>query len=218
MSGLSDNTKISLSVVASGLIPSFAAPGVVYCVEKVAPSQMTWLKKIFAKHLIEPNFAVFEKLSKGVEKAHEKHREQRREERLKRGEIIKDETPPTKQERAYDISDSLVKGAVALGWDFVGTYVVQKLLNKVLKANVKAFNTSVFDLSVYLGCIATFPTVFAGFFEGINHSSSRIVQKITGMDKKSADNLALPFTYTTLPGIASTALTLLYAHAVKGRG
>ncbi len=214
---VSNRKKDAASVFAAGLTGMAVAPGVVYTAEKLLPSQMKGLKNFLARNVIEPHLEFFGRLSKGLDEAHERYDDRQEKLQLARGEKVQPRPPESRQQRAYNIADSITRTGLALGSDFVITAAMQALCNRVFKLNVHPTKTAFWESTLQLGGIALMPTLFAVPSENIHHGLSKMLNKVLGMSKKSADDIALPFTYVTLPGLAATGLMMAYAPHSNGR-
>jgi hypothetical protein len=203
------------------LVPEvLAAPvatlGAVYCMQQI-PKQMNWLSSTVSKHIVQPHLKTFEYFGKGLRKAHQEYDAKRNEERLARGEPIKKEINETPAERAFAISDLMVKALVALGADFTATYGLQRVLNKSLGAGIAPFKTAITESTVHLGVMALMPTMFAKFSEHVHFGLSKTMQNTLGTDKKSADERAGALTYVSMPGYVAAIASLLYAHSAGNK-
>jgi hypothetical protein len=176
-------------LVPEVLVAPVATLGAVYCMQK-APQQMTWLSNVVSKHIVLPHLGTFEKLGKGLYRAHKEYDEKKNEERIARGEPVKPEPKESPQERAFAISDGIVRTLLALGADCVATLGSQVALNKALKAGINPFKTAMTESTVHLGVMALMPTVFAKFSENVHYGISRTMQDKLGTDKRYADERA----------------------------
>jgi len=196
-------------MIASGFVASTVAPGAVYASDKLFPNQMEGARKWVAKNIVKPHPQLFVTLSKGLDTAHEKYDQRRREEQIRLGEPVEESIPLTPEEQANAVADTLVVSSVALGADFAATYGLLKLSEKITKTHSHAGKVTFIDAAVTLGSIALMPTAFASISENVHHSLRKMMQKITGMDKNSADKIAISTTYVGIPSLLGTAAGVL---------
>lgn len=212
----SNKTKISVSVLLPELIGApVATLGAVYCMEKI-PKQMHWLSQTVADNVVQPHLEHFEYFGKGLRRAHQDYDEKKREQQMALGKPVthKGETLGTRDQRAFDIADGLVKTMLALGADFAATYGLQALLKKTMSVrSMEPFKTAATELSVHLGTMALMPTMFAKFSENVHYGIARTMEHKLGVNKEQADERARALTYVSLPGYGAALASLLYAHS-----
>ncbi len=220
MAKLSDSARINMAVLAPELIGApLATLGAVYCMEKV-PHQMKSLSDTVSKHIVLPHLEKFEYFAKGLRRAHKEYDEKRNAQRIARGEPPLPYAPETREERAFEISDGMVKTFLALGADFAATLGLQSMLARALKAPMQPFKTAATELTVHLGIMALMPTLFAKFSENTHYGIGRAMEHKLGIDKEKADERGRALTYVSLPGYGAAIASLLYAHGMgknKGR-
>jgi len=204
------------------LVAPAVTVGAVYCAENFLPRQMEVAKRILAKHVVEPQLHFFETLTKGLRKAHKTYEEQKHKGHPELGDSDKDkdDLPVDPKERAYAIADNMAKYAVALTADFASTFALQHLMDKMFGAHIHAGKTAVIEAAVHLGGVLAMPTLFPKVSENIHHNFIRktLLQKMLGMDKEKADDIAKTLTYVTLPGFAAAATSLVMAHHTAANG
>ncbi len=216
----SQNARIATTVFGSEIVGGFLiTPGVIYCAENFLPHQMDWLKRIFAKYIVEPHEETFEKFASHIIKESDEQEKQDRQERINNGEKVEPEGPKpvTKGDRCYRIADGLVKALLATGVDLLATLGILGILNKKLNAGIKPARTAFTDASVHLGAMAAMPTIFARQSAWMCKRVSNMLQKVFGMEKKNADNFATSSIYVGIPGLAGMGASLAVAHSSATR-
>ena len=205
------------------LVPEAVAPavtlGAVYCAARFAPHRMEALRNLIATNIVLPHLGWCESLGGSLRHAHERYDRERREENLKRGEPVHEvQQQSSPQERATVIADTLLKTALALTSDLVGTYALQHLFNHQLHAGIPVGRTAIIESSVHLGGIMMMPTLFAIPAEDLHHGISKIMCKVFGMRKERADDIGVAFSYVVLPGQVAALVSLAAAQGhVNGR-
>ena len=218
ISKLSPGQKKTIAVlVPEGIGAPAATLGAVYCMEKI-PKQVDWLSNVVAKHIVTPHLETFEYLAKGLRKAHDDYDEHKNALRIAEGLKPLESRPETRAERAFAISDGLVKTFLALGADFGATLLLQTHLNKKLEAGIVPFKTASTELVTHLCAMAAMPTIFPKASENLHYGilSKKLFQKTLHMDKEAADERSRALTYVTLPGYLGAAMSLFYAHSKNG--
>lgn len=206
-----DLKKSTAVLVPELIVAPLSVLGAVLCMEK-APRQMQKLDNFVSKHVVLPHLETFEKFGNGLQQAHHDYDKRMNEERAARGEPLKPEAKATREERAYAISDALVRTTLALGVDCAATYGSQRALNNLMKAGIQPFKTAFTEASVHLGVMALMPTVFARFSENVRFKISNTLQHTFGTDKHYADDRAQALTYVNMPGYVAAIASLVYAH------
>lgn len=218
---LSQNAKSYWSL---GLVNAAAIPltmGAVYCTDQLLPSQTTWLKNLVARYIIKPNLPIFEKLGKGIATAHQEYDERKRLQAQARGEEVPDNKPGTPEEKAYHMADGIVRTLVGLSVDLAVTWGGMHLMEKLwIGKKVGSGFISNLGLAAQMGSILAMPTLVPRMSENIHYGTSHLIQKITGMSREKADDLAQPFTYVNLPGLMSMGVEFaaLYGTNKWGKG
>jgi len=175
---------------------------------------MEVLRNLVATRIVQPHLGWFESLEGSLRHAHEKHDRERRKESQGRGEPAHEGVPqtPSPEERAAVIADTLLKSALALSSDLVGTYALQHLFNHQLRAGIAVGRTAIIESSVHLGGIMMMPTLFAIPAENLHHGISKLMRKVLGMRKERADDISVAFSYVVLPGQIASLVSLAAAH------
>ncbi len=218
MKNWNHKNKVNSSVLASGMVGAIAAPGVVFCAERALPKQMDWVKRVVADHVVMPHLERFELASAKLMRANEKRCENTAE-GCPPDPALQGEDPNSPHGRALAIADGLVTALLAWKVDFVATLAAQHAINKKLGINTSPLKTTFIDSAVSLGAMAVMPTLLAKPSEGINHTLSSIIQKVTGMPKDHAEDLSVPIVYAGIPNLLGTFAALKSAQGFsKGRG
>ena len=207
------NKLVFGTVFGAELVATLVSPVVLNLFEKHCPTKMSLLKETVDKNIVTPNINGFSKIASPAIKAHENHLIKEHDKQVARGDKSPTELPKplSEDEKSKQISDKLVKGGVAFTSDFLITWAVQALFNKVANAGINStFKTTAVEVVTHIGFTGAMTTIGANFAEWLRNSLSNILKK-AGFTDETCKNTALSFVNVGVPGFASAALAGMYA-------